>query len=149
MEKNLNNIPIDEEKVSERIADIKEALQKLAEYKLTEAKDLTRGSKDFVVVSYWIRVALEAVLTIGTHVLSRLPTNGYDKDYTQVLLSLGDYGVIPKDFSQKIKGMASYRNRLVHGYWKITPDELIKILHEDLADFDEFISHLNQFLKKR
>lgn len=148
MTKYLHNIPIDTEKISERIADIKEALGKLEEFRQSEPGDLEKGSNNFALVSYWLRIALEAVLTIGTHVLSRLPANGKEKDYTQVLLSLAEYEVIPKDFAQKIKGMASYRNRLVHGYWKVTPEELVRILREDLGDFEEFVSCINKFLKR-
>jgi uncharacterized protein YutE (UPF0331/DUF86 family) len=124
-------------------------MRNLEEFRKLESGDLKKGSKDFALVSYWLRIALEAVLTIATHILSRLPANGKEKDYTQVLLSLGEYEVISKEFSQKIKGMASYRNRLVHGYWKVTPDELLRILHEDIGDFEKFISYINRFLEKR
>lgn len=149
MAKYIHNIPIDTEKISERIADIKEAVGKLEEFRKSGPADLKKGSNNFALVSYWLRIALEAVLTIGTHILSRLPANGKEKDYTQVLLSLAEYEVIPKSFAQKIKGMAAYRNRLVHGYWKVTPDELVRTLHEDLGDFEEFVLYINKFLEKR
>lgn len=148
MAKYLHDIPVDVEKISERVAEIKEAIGRLEEFRQLKPADLEKGSNNFALVSYWLRIALEAVLTIGTHILSRLPVNGKEKDYTQVLLSLADYEVIPKDFAEKIRGMASYRNRLVHGYWKVTPEELVKVLREDLGDFEVFISHINKFLKE-
>jgi len=111
--------------------------------------DFLAEKDNFPLASHWLRIALESVLTIATHILSRLPQNGKEKDYTQVLLGLGDYNVLPQSFSQKIKGMASYRNRLVHLYWKITPKELLEILKEDLDDFSEFIRYIKKFITKQ
>ncbi|HEX9722387.1 MAG TPA: DUF86 domain-containing protein [Candidatus Paceibacterota bacterium] len=142
-------IPIEKEKVSERIADIKHALAKLNSYQDFSAEDLANEEDKFSLVAYWLRIALEGVLTIGTHILSRLPSNGKKKDYTRVLVSLGDYGVIPQEFAKKIRGMAGYRNRLVHLYWEVTPEELAKTLQDDIVDFEEFIEHIEKFLQKQ
>lgn len=38
------------------------------------------------------------------------------------------------------------RNRLVHFYAQITPAELYQILHDDLGDFDVFLSAVKQVL---
>ena len=142
-------IPIEKEKVSERIGDIKRALAKLESYKNLSSKDLQEDEDAFALVAYWLRIALEGVLTIGTHVVSRLPSNGKKKDYTRVLVSLGDYGIIPQEFANKIRGMAGYRNRLVHLYWEVTPEELAHTLREDIEDFEEFIRHIGKFLQKQ
>ena len=70
---NEKPIPIEKEKVSERIGDIKRALAKLESYKNLSSKDLEKDEDAFALVAYWLRIALEGVLTIGTHILSRLP----------------------------------------------------------------------------
>lgn len=142
MEKdNINN-----EKVSQRIADIAKAYNELKKYEAMDGKKFLDNQDNFPLACYWLRLGIEAVLTIAIHILSRLPQNGKDKDYTQVLTSLGDYGVIPQDFAKKIRGMAGYRNRLVHLYWEIKPEELLNIIKEDLSDFEEFIKYIKEFL---
>ncbi len=143
MEKeNINN-----EKISQRIADIAKAFNELKKYEEMDVKEFLADENNFLLASYWLRLGIEAVLTIATHILSRLPQNGKDKDYTQVLISLGDYGVIPQEFSQKIRGMAGYRNRLVHLYWEVKPEELLAIIKENLNDFEEFIKYIKNFIK--
>lgn len=144
-----DSIPIEKEKVAERIGDIKRALAKLDSYKNLSVEDLAKDEDAFALVAYWLRIALEGVLTIGTHILSRLPSNGKKKDYTRVLVSLGEFGVIPQEFATKIRGMAGYRNRLVHLYWEVTPEELAHTLREDIADFEEFIQYIERFLQKQ
>jgi len=105
---------LDRDKIIERIGDIKEATKELKIYQDLREENFLSKKENFYLASYWLRIAIEAVLTIATHILSRIPTNGKQKDYTQVILSLVDYNVLPSDFAQKIKGMAGYRNRLVH-----------------------------------
>lgn len=145
----MTNLPqINKEKIAGRIQDIKEATSKLEQYRTMTLNEFEKDRDNFPLASYWLRIAIEAVLTIGIHTLSRLPSNGKDKDYTEVILSLGDYEVIPKDFAQKIKGMAGYRNRLVHLYWKVTPEEILTTIKDNLDDFDEFIGHIRNFLKQ-
>lgn len=137
---------LDRDKIIERIGDIKEATQELKKYQGLSEENFLSKRENFYLASYWSRIAIEAVLTIATHILSRIPANGKQKDYTQVILSLADYNVLPNDFAQKIKGMAGYRNRLVHLYWKVKPEELYNIVKNDLSDFDEFVDNIIRFL---
>lgn len=146
MKKKIN---LDQERILERIEDIKNAVFELKRFQEMNLKEFSKDKKNFALASYYLRIALEAVLTIGTHILARLPYNGKKKDYTQVIISLGDYGVIPKEFAQKIKGMASYRNRLVHLYWKIEPKGLHGILKENLADFDKFCDYIIKYIRRK
>ena len=138
----------DKEKIIERIGDIKNAVLELEKFQKMDLDEFLKDNDNYNLSAYHLRIAIEAVLTIGTHILSRIPQNGKKKDYTQVILSLADYGVLPKDFSQKIKGMAGYRNRLVHLYWKVEPKELLTVIKENMGDLEEFISHIEKFLKE-
>ena len=120
----------------------------LKKYETMNMENFLANPDNFPLASYWLRLGMEAILTIGTHILSRLPQNGKNKDYTQVFISLGGYGVIPQEFAQKVRGMAGYRNRLVHLYWEIKPEELLAIIKNDLSDFEEFIKHIKEFIGK-
>ena len=135
------------EKIIERISDIKNAVLELERFQKMDLEEFLKDSDNYNLSAYHLRIAVEAVLIIGTHILSRIPQNGKKKDYTQVILSLADYNILPKDFSQKIKGMAGYRNRLVHLYWKIEPKELLSVIKEDLSDFEKFINYIEKFLQ--
>jgi len=144
MENNFDN-----EKIIERIADIKNSILELEKYKAMDLEEFLKDNNNYNLSAYHLRVALEAVLIIATHILSRIPQNGKKKDYTQIILSLADYNVLPKEFSQKIKGMAGYRNRIVHLYWKIEPKELLSVIKENLEDFEKFIEYIDKFIKNK
>ena len=95
----MKPVPIDKEKIIERIGDVKSALSELEKYRKMELDEFLADKNNYPLASHWLRLALEAVLVIGTHILSRLPFNGKKKDYTQVILSLADYNVLPKNFA--------------------------------------------------
>jgi len=142
------NLLIDKEKITARIEDIKNALLELTKIPVASMAEFQKDKNNFYLACYWLRIAIEAVLTIAVHLLSRLPSNGKKKDYTQTIISLADYKVIPKDFAQKIRGMAGYRNRLVHLYWNVNQEEVFQTLQSELDDFKEFIGYIEDFLRK-
>ena len=60
---------------------------------------------------------------------------------------MGEYKIVPPDFANtKLVEMAKYRNRLVHFYAEIGPEELHKILNSDLTDFDTFLASVKNIL---
>lgn len=62
---------------------------------------------------------------------------------------MGRHKLVPQNFSeQNLKEMAGYRNRLTHFYFEVTPQELYKIVHNDLDDFRTFLKHIKKFLTK-
>lgn len=144
----MTKIFLDREKIAARIEDIERSCRELKKYQGMNIQDFLADKDNFPLASHWLRIALEAVLTIGTHLLSRLPSNGKKKDYTQVILSLADYEVLPQDFAQKIKGMAGYRNRLVHLYWEIKPVEILTIINQELEDLDRFVDYIKRFIQR-
>ncbi len=139
---------IDKSKVLDRLSDIERAVQELSRFRELDLQTFNSDKDNYPVAAYWIRIAIEAVLTVGTHILSRLPSNGMKKDYTEVILSLGNYEVIPKEFAREIKGMAGYRNRLVHLYWKIGSEELLGMIQEHLDNFVTFNNYIRKYLKR-
>lgn len=144
-----DELTIDREKIIARVEDIKNALLELGKIPNKTMEDFAADKNHFYLASYWLRIAIEGVLTIGTHILSRMPSNGKQKDYTQVILSLVDYNILPQDFAKKIKGMAGYRNRLVHLYWNVSKEEILNTLQNELGDFQKFVGYIEDFLAKQ
>lgn len=102
---------------------------------------------NFIKAQFYLRQALEGVFHIGSHILARIP-GGRATEYKEVALKLGELGVIDKDFAQtKLKNMAGYRNRLTHFYAEITPEEIYKIIRENLQDFVIFLDSIKILLK--
>jgi len=108
-------------------------------------KEFLSDKDNYAICEHHLRRALEGVLSLATHILSRLPIEK-PKNYTDALIKLGEAKVIPFEFAQKIKGMAGYRNRLVHLYWEVTPEEIYEKLQE-IRDFEKFCEYILKYLK--
>lgn len=90
------------------------------------------------LAQFHLHRALEGVFNISTHILSRLP-GGVATQYKEIAKQMGKHHLVPQDFAEtKLIEMAKYRNRLVHFYAQVSPEELHKLLQTDLGDFDTF-----------
>lgn len=123
------------------------------EAEITELKKLGETDPDkFKVGDGWklaqfhLHRALEGVFNIGTHILSRIP-GASASQYKEIALKLAENKIVQTDFANnQLVKMAKYRNRLVHFYAQISPEELFKIIQDDLGDFDVFLVAIKQVL---
>lgn len=108
--------PIDGNKIRELTADIQNNIKKMKGFASLSLEEFKADSKNYPAAEHYLRRSLEGILTIGTHILSRLPVR--TKDYQDIIMELGKNGIIPFDFAEKNKKMAGYRNRIVHLFAK-------------------------------
>ncbi len=91
------------------------------------------------------QLAIECAIDIGEIIISK---DGFERpeDYRSVFLTLGRKGIIPEDFAEDLSLAAGFRNALVHIYEDIDTGILYTFLTDRLEDFDEFASHIAQYL---
>lgn len=137
--------PLDIDKVRDLEADIQESLRELRKLSALTDAEFGKDTLYYAAAEHHFRRALEGVLTIGTHILSRLPAK--TKDYQDIIEKLGEYGIVPRDFAERNKKLAGYRNRMVHLYWEVTPQELHDIIREHLDDLDTFCDYYREVVR--
>ena len=103
--------------------------------------------KGFELGQYHLHRALEGVFNISAHILSRIP-GGQATKYKDMARNLGKFGIIDKEFAEsQLTKMADYRVRLVHFYAEVTPEEVYKIIRENLGDFETFLTAIKNVLE--
>lgn len=137
--------PIDVNKIRNLIADIQNNIKELSILARLSPEEFKADNKYYSLSEHYLRRSLEGILTIGTHILSRMPVK--TKDYQEIITGLADQKIIPRDFAEKNKNLAGYRNRLVHMYWEISKDEMYKIINEHLGDIDQFCQYFQKVLQ--
>jgi uncharacterized protein YutE (UPF0331/DUF86 family) len=94
----------------------------------------------------YLRRALEAVFDIGRHILAK--TAGFKEiEYKAIAKHLGEKGIITRELSDILYVMAGYRNRMVHFYKEVTPEELYYIVVNRLGDTDQFNREIVAFIR--
>ena len=132
--------------VTERVNIIRRSVKRLkllAEIPMEEFCD----SEDAIdIAENRLRRALEALFDLGRHLLVKSGA-GVPSDYRSVIRMLQESGLLPEDYANKITGMAGYRNRLIHDYNKVTPEELYQIIQIRLPDLELFCQYVVDYVQ--
>lgn len=138
--------PLNKEVLQARLSYIEESLKSLERFKSTSYEQFHSNPDNFRIAFYDLRRALEAVMDIGSHILSRIP-GARATSYNEISQLLGKHKIVPIDFADNRLGkMAGYRNRMVHFYAEISEKELYGIIQQDLDDFNVFCKYIAELL---
>lgn len=130
-----------------RIGEIRESAVRLDGFRKISLDAFLSNRDNYAVAEHHLRRALEAALDISRHILAKKGKRR-PQEYSECFDFLGQEGIIPIDFAKKIRGMAGYRNRLVHLYWEVTARELFELINKCLDDFESFCSHIIDYVEK-
>jgi uncharacterized protein YutE (UPF0331/DUF86 family) len=142
----MNKLPLRKESIIPRIDGITRNVVKLRALGSKPLAEFEKKEDTFDLSQHHLRLALEGVFHIGSHILSRLP-GGRPTTYNEIASKLGDAKVVDRTFAQeKLVKMAGYRTRLTHFYHDITPKEIYDIIHTNLDDIEYFLTAINKLL---
>jgi len=136
------------ESIVQRLQALRKYVQRLRPYQQWTQETLVDDFTVYMAVQHMLQLATQCVIDISSHILVALDLEPAD-DYEQVILNLGQGGVLPRDFAERIHKMAGFRNILVHGYLQVNPDRLYERLQYGLNDFESFIEHIYDFLQRQ
>jgi uncharacterized protein YutE (UPF0331/DUF86 family) len=137
---------LDQQVIEQHLFTMEDALANLARYENVSIEQLEKDLSLVWIVERGLQILIQNVLDIGAHILAADIRNDWD-DYGEIILKLGQHGIIPKDFSEHIQDMAGLRNILVHEYIKVDVGKLHGFLSH-LEDFVEFMSHIQKYVEK-
>jgi uncharacterized protein YutE (UPF0331/DUF86 family) len=133
-------------RILELLRFIETCIQELKPFSGMSKGEFQSDKRNPPFVESYLRRSLEAIFDIGRHILSK--TYGFREiEYKAIAKELGEREVITKELSGLLQEMAGYRNRMVHFYREVTPDELYDIVVNNLKDLDRFIKEIVTFLK--
>src|SRR5438105_3205368 len=136
--------PVDKQVILARMNGIQAelaALQQLAKLPY----EIYKTVPHFQLAEYHLHRALEGVFNITAHLNSRKAGGASAGGYKDIARKYGELGYIQKDFAQEnLVKMAGYRNRLVHFYANITPEETYDLITHHLNDFTIFLQSVQK-----
>lgn len=93
----------------------------------------------------FLQLTIESTLSIGHHLIAAqgLTQAG---TYAEVFTILGRAGMLDEALAVELEPMARLRNRLVHVYEDIDAEQVHRMLHERLDDFDRFAASVTSYL---
>lgn len=139
---------LNKELIFERTATMRASINRLKEFRKITQEEFLADADNYAIAEHHFRRALECLFDIGRHIVVKKGL-GYPEDYRSIIELLGQKGILPPAFAQKIIGMAGYRNRLVHGYAEVTGEEMYKLIKTKLEDFEEFVEYVFQMMQDK
>jgi len=108
-------------------------LSEIRSLPLKRVADFESDSRNIWTAESCLRRALEALFDVGRHILAK----GFGKgvaEYKEIASALAKSGVLTSPQAALFRILAGYRNRLVHFYHEVSPEELYEICSARMDD---------------
>lgn len=131
--------------VATKVEQIETMLRGIASLPLESEEVFLADPRMVAAGESFLRRALEALLDLGRHILAK----GFSiaaVEYKTIPIELGKAGVLSPKLAELLTKMAGYRNRLVHFYEEVTPDELYELLKHHVDDIEGCVAALTGWL---
>jgi uncharacterized protein YutE (UPF0331/DUF86 family) len=123
-----------------------EAVRRLRRHAGRPLSSLQADSDTLWALERGLQLCAQNALDVATHLAAG---SGRDTpDYSTAIDMLGELGVLPIEFARRFRGVAGFRNVLVHGYLRVDLARVHELLNSGLDDFAEFARHVEQFLQR-
>lgn len=139
---------VEVETLKKHLQALEEYVNELESYRALTYRDFCSTSQNYWAVQHGLQLAIQSLLDIGSHVLAA-ETTQRPEEYRDIIVGLGEAGVLPAAFAARILGMAGFRNILVHRYLQVDLWEVYQHLQKDLDDFRQFSRYILTWLEKR
>ena len=112
------------------------AVERLRRHAGQPLSALEREPDERWAVERGFQLCAQNALDIATHLAA---SAGRDApDYASAIDVLAELGILSADFARRFRGIAGFRNVLVHGYLGMDLTRLHAVLNAGLDDFAEF-----------
>lgn len=132
--------------VRRHLAALDEAVQALSRHRGRSLEELRSGIDERWAVERGLQLCAQNAIDLATHLAAAA---GKDvPDYASAIAALGDLGILPRDFAERFRAVAGFRNVLVHGYLAVDAAVVHRLLNERLDDFAELARHVGLYLER-
>lgn len=137
----------DAETVRDRESRIRGYVRDLREFaRISEAAFLENRERQYAVL-HALQLAIEASVEIATHICAA-DNLGVPSSYAEAFDLLERAGIIDVTLAEQVRGMARFRNRIVHFYGDIDLRTVYALLMDHLDDFDRYLLAIEHYLDR-
>jgi uncharacterized protein YutE (UPF0331/DUF86 family) len=138
---------IDPKILAQRAFWISQMMDSLKDLHLEEKAAFLSDRHKIAAAESYLRRALEALFDIGRHILAK--RFAYPAaEYKEIAKGLSEKMVLEVKEAELMREMAGYRNRMVHFYHEITPEELHEICLNHINEIKLLTDKLVQWTKE-
>lgn len=130
-----------------RLEALNQYLSELEQFRSLTRAEFLGDLRNYRTVERDFQLAAQAAIDIASHILAAdFPHR--PEGYREVIEILGKVGVLPPDLADRLAGVASFRNILIHEYLTVDLDIVYDHLQDDLDDFQLFGRCVTEYLMR-
>ena len=133
--------------IERRLEKLDACLKKLKPFRSMQKDEILKDPYFQDIIERNLQVAAQSVIDIANRIIS-LDALKKPRDYYEAILILGQAGILPSDFAQKLAPIAGFRNILVHDYLEIDWEEINSNL-QHLGDLESYMQYVKNWLRKQ
>jgi uncharacterized protein YutE (UPF0331/DUF86 family) len=137
---------VDRELVRRHLLALDESLQVLRRHRQVTVEELRQDRERLWIAEHGLQLCAQNVLDVATHLAASAGRE--TADYGAAIDRLGELGVLPAAFTRELRGLAGFRNVLVHGYLEVDLHQLVRLLGARLEDFVTFARYVDAYLAR-
>jgi uncharacterized protein YutE (UPF0331/DUF86 family) len=138
---------VDPDTLASLLGNLRGFLQKLTTLAAFSEAEFTEDFTKVESAKHLLQVSVECCLDIAHHIVAedgyRTPASYYD-----TFVVLNENGILPDAFLPTLRQMVSFRNRVVHLYWKVDDATVYQIVRENLGDFQTYIGYILDYAEQ-
>ena len=138
---------ISERTVSDRLIWIDQMVDEIRALPLSDRNAFFADRRNVWAAESCLRRALEALFDLGRHILAKGFGTGVT-EYKEIAVALHAQNVLANEEATLLRTLAGYRNRMVHFYHEVQPEELYEICSSQLSDVERLASAYRTWLQQ-
>ena len=111
---------------------------------ISEAAFLDNRERQYAVL-HALQLAIEASVEIATHICAA-DNLGIPASYAEAFDLIAQAGILDAPVAEDLRGMARFRNRIVHIYGQVDLRLVHRLLQDRLGDFDRYLAAIERYL---
>jgi uncharacterized protein YutE (UPF0331/DUF86 family) len=138
---------ISQKVIAQRAVWIREMIDALRDLRLEEKAAFLSDRHRVAAAESYLRRSLEALFDIGRHILAKefaIPAT----EYKEIAKGLFEKNILEAKEAELMRKMAGYRNRMIHFYHEVGPEELHEICFYHVDEINLLADKLVQWTKK-
>lgn len=136
---------IDKNLIKKKLGELENYILTLEGLRTYSIRELQKNREKLWSVEHGLQLTVQLVIDMGNHILASIGEQEIE-DYVDVIDKLGERRIIPSEFAQTIRGMAGFRNILIHEYATVDIKKVYHVLHNQLDDFRKFAKYVDAYL---
>ncbi|MEA5569165.1 type VII toxin-antitoxin system HepT family RNase toxin [Anabaena sp. UHCC 0399] len=117
----------------------------LEEFRSISIDEFLDNFRQQLIVERLLQLMIQAAIDINDHILSRLKPGNTITNF-EAFIELGKYEIITPELAKQLAPSAGLRNRLVHEYDDIDPNQVFMAISFALQQYPLYVRQINSYL---